>query len=124
MKSLRGFAIIMACSFLGQLLIDLLGLPLPGSILGMLLLLLLLVLGWVKLETVAPPADLLVSLMMVMLIPGGVALMVAAPLFSGVVVKLLLVAFITTLITMGLTGLTAQVCLGKKESGGQEEHGE
>lgn len=52
MKYIRQFLIILAISFIGELLKYVLPLPIPASIYGMAILFVCLMTGWIKLEAV------------------------------------------------------------------------
>ena len=71
----RQFAIIIGCLAVGEFIVWLTAVPIPSSILGMLLLTLLLKLGWVKLEWVEKVSNFLVKNMGFFFVPPGVALM-------------------------------------------------
>ena len=67
--------ILFGCMALGELLVAVTGLSLPGSIVGMLLLAAFLEMGWVKLEWVKAISDFLLSNLGFFFVPPGVALM-------------------------------------------------
>lgn len=69
------FAIIFICLFIGGLAEKTLHAPIPGSILGMLLLFFLLVTGLVKVEWVQPGAALFLRWMVFLFLPVSVGLM-------------------------------------------------
>ena len=87
MERLKGFLIILLCNFAGNILIMLSGLPVPGSVLGMLILLVLLLTKRVKLETVEPAASLLIAFMLLFILPDGVNLMNSFHKFEGIVIS-------------------------------------
>ena len=96
MEKIKGFLLILLCLFAGNLLLSLTGLPVPGSIFGMIILLALLLTKAVRLETVEPAANLLISLMMIMILPGGVDLMNTFGKFAGIIPQLLIVSLLST----------------------------
>lgn len=71
MKYFRQFVIIMFVTCIGEVLHYLLPLPIPASIYGLAVMLVLLMTRAVKLENVGRAADLLVELMPLMFIPAG-----------------------------------------------------
>lgn len=119
MERLKGFLIILLCNLLGNLLIVMTGLPIPGSVIGLLLLLALLLLKKVKLETVEPAGGLLTALLMLFILPGGVNMMNSFHKFDGILVQALLVGVLTTLLSLLSAGWTVQAIgkLRKKRSG-------
>ena len=67
--------ILFGCMALGELLVKITGVSLPGSIVGMLLLAAFLEMGWIKLEWVKQISDFLLSNLGFFFVPPGVALM-------------------------------------------------
>ena len=72
---IRQLAILFGCLALGELIIWLTGIPLPSSILGMLILTLLLKLKIIRLEWVKTISDFLVANIGFFFVPPGVAIM-------------------------------------------------
>lgn len=108
MKHLSEIALIATVSFAGELLNYLLPLPIPGSIYGLTLMLLLLVSGLVKLEKVKTTADWLISVMPVMFVGPVVGLMNSYDSYKDILVPIFVISMLTTIITMAAAGLTAQ----------------
>ena len=75
MKYLKQFGIILAISFIGEILNAVLPLPIPAGIYGIVLLFILLETKVVKLEAVRETGNLLIDIMPVMLVPPAVELM-------------------------------------------------
>jgi holin-like protein len=71
----RGIAVLLAFLFVGDAISSLLHLPLPGSVVGMVLLAAALRLGWLPLAWVRPAAELLIRHMSLLYIPPGVGVM-------------------------------------------------
>lgn len=70
-----GMFYLMGLWLTGEVLAALLSLPIPGSVLGMVLLTVCLNQGWIKLETIRPAADALTWNMAFLFVPPGVGLM-------------------------------------------------
>lgn len=70
---IRQCAILFGCLALGELIIYLTHIPLPSSILGMLLLTFFLKAGWIKLQWVQGLSDFLVANIGFFFVPPGVA---------------------------------------------------
>ena len=75
MKFLRQFMIILAISFIGEVLKYIVPLPIPASIYGLVILFIALETGIIKLSAVKDTAKFLIEIMPVMFIPAGVGLM-------------------------------------------------
>ncbi|WP_115719047.1 CidA/LrgA family protein [Gallaecimonas mangrovi] len=75
MKLVRALAIIFACLYLGKGLCALTHLPIPGSIIGMLILFTLLSSKRLPAQWVVPAATPLIRHMTLLFIPAGVGLM-------------------------------------------------
>ena len=71
----RGMAVLLAFLYLGNALSSLLRLPLPGSVVGMVLLAVSLHRKWLPFEWVRPAAHLLIRHMSLLYIPPGVGVM-------------------------------------------------
>ncbi len=124
MKILLGFLIILLCLAAGNLTSLLLHLPFPGSIIGMLLLLVLLLTNVVKPEAVEKTATLLVSLMTLFVLPGAVNLMNMFTLFEGVIPQLLIIGIVSTLLTiLASSGMAQGVISWREKRRGRHENG-
>lgn len=115
MKNITGFIIILLCLFAGTLFVTLLGLSIPGPIIGMLLLLALLLTRTIKLATVEPAANLLAALMMLFILPGGVNLMNSFHKFVGIVPQMLIILFLSTALAIITSGWTAELLIRFQE---------
>ena len=113
MERLKGFLIILLCNFAGNIVIMLSNLPVPGSVLGMLILLVLLLSKRVRLETVEPAASLLIAFMLLFILPDGVNLMNSFHKFEGIVIQVLVIAVLSTILTMASSSLVAQFLSSK-----------
>ncbi len=76
LRYLVSAAILFVCYFIGNQLQMALSIPIPGSIIGLLLLFSLLVTNIVPLHWVKPSASLLINYMMLLFVPVGVGLIV------------------------------------------------
>lgn len=75
-----GFAILLAFLFAGEWVADAARLPLPGSVMGMLMLAAALRLRWIPERAVQPAAELLIRNMALLFVPAGVGVMAYAGL--------------------------------------------
>ncbi len=115
MPLLFQFFRIAAITFAGELLSLLLPLPVPGSIYGLLLLLVLLLTGLLKLRQIERAADFLLQIMPVLFIGPCVSLLPAMGIVADNLVAILAICLVTSLLVMAVTGLTAQWMLRRKE---------
>ncbi|MBE6560325.1 MAG: CidA/LrgA family protein [Ruminococcaceae bacterium] len=115
MKHLSQITIIAALSLAGELLSYLIPLPIPGSIYGLILMLILLILKVIRLPQVKAVSDWLLSLMPVMFVGPTVALIVTFDEYKSFLLPLLIVATVTTVIVMAVSGCTAQVLITRSE---------
>ncbi|MFG6327645.1 MAG: CidA/LrgA family protein [Lachnospiraceae bacterium] len=118
MKYLKQFGIIIAISFLGEILKAIIPLSIPANIYGLVLMLLALVTKTVKLSEVKETAYFLVEIMTVMFIPAGVGLMASWGLLKDILIPVIVITPVTTVIVMAVTGRITQmvVRLEKKRS--------
>lgn len=104
MNALRGLGWLLALQSLGELLSRGLGLPFPGPVVGMLLL--LLALRWaVVREPVAACADYLLQHLSLLFVPVGVGVMTHLSIVSEYGGRMLLVLAASTLVGLGVTAL-------------------
>lgn len=115
MKIMRQIAILFFICILGQGVSQVLPIPIPGSIIGMLLLLALLLSHWIKINEVEVVGNFLLSNMAFFFIPVGVSVMESYDVLQGKIVILLLVCILTTIITFGATGLAVQCVVTLQE---------
>ena len=111
MKYMRQFCLILAISFGSEILARLLPLPIPASIYGIVILFTGLCTKWIALESVKETGLFLVEIMPVMFIPAAVGLMDSFYLIQDKWVIYVLVACVTTIIVMAVSGLTTQLVI-------------
>ncbi|MDF2590778.1 MAG: CidA/LrgA family protein [Clostridia bacterium] len=108
MKLLRQITIILLFVFLGELLNKFIGIPIPGSILGMVLLLVSLLTGIVKLKQIDEVSRFLLDHMAVLFVPAGVGLISVIGVVKDTWWILLLISISTTFLVMSVTGLVVK----------------
>lgn len=119
MKHVSQIAWIATISFAGELLNHLLPLPIPGSIYGLVLMLILLMTGILKLDQVKTVGDWLITFMPVMFVGPVVGLMSSYDSYKSILIPIFVISMLTTIITMAATGLTAQGII--RLQGGKED---
>lgn len=106
-----GTLIVTLCLLAGEGLASLtarIGLPVPGSVLGMLLLFLALLCGLVKLPAVESLAGLLLEYLGLFFVPAGVGLMACLGELKASWVSIALATVASTLLVLTLTARVAQ----------------
>ena len=116
MKIFRQLILVFGCSYAGEFISKGLHLPLPGSLVGMILLFVALSLRILRLEHIEETADFLLGHLPFFFIPAGVALMANFYHIQGIWVQILIVCLITTILTMGLSGFSIQKLMERKKS--------
>lgn len=119
-KLLRQFLVIMAVSFVGEILHAVLPLPIPASIYGLVLMLALLMTGALKLDAVEDAGKFMIEIMPVMFIPAGVGLMESWGELKAVLVPVFVITLVSTIVVMVVSGRVTQavIRLEKKHKGG------
>ena len=115
MKYLKQFLIILAISFIGEVLHELLPLPVPASIYGILILFILLKTKLVPLSSVRDTARFLVEIMPVMFIPAAAGLLTSWEEIRGMLLPLCVIIPVSTCFVMLVTGKVAGWMIGRKE---------
>jgi holin-like protein len=102
-------AALLLISEAGSAFVSALHLPLPGNLVGMLLLFALLTFGMIRLEWVEAGASLLVRHLAIFFIPIAVGLMVFGDLFVRNGVAIVVTLIVSAAIGIWVAGLTSQV---------------
>ena len=105
---IRQLAILFGCLAVGELLIYLTHIPLPSSIIGMLLLTLLLKLKIIRLEWVRSISEFLVSNIGFFFVPPGVAVMLYFDVIKAEFVPIVAASVISTVLVLAVTGWVHQ----------------
>lgn len=111
MKLIRQFAIIIGICYLGAAIQKLLGLPIPGNIIGMILLLTGLLTGVIKMDMIEEISDFLLGHLAFFFIPAGVGLISCIGILKLHGFGIFMVCLITTAVIMGATGLIVQTLI-------------
>lgn len=111
MKYLLQFLVIIAFSFLGELLHYCLPLPIPASIYGIVLLFVALELKWVKVKDIRETSSFLIAVMPVMFIPAAVGLIDSYKSIGNSWIAYIVVTVLSTFIVMGVSGYITQLVI-------------
>ena len=106
---IRQLAILFGCLALGELIITLTHIPLPSSILGMLLLTLLLKLKVIRLEWLRSISDFLVTNIGFFFVPPGVAIMLYFDIIKAQFVPIVTASVVSTVLVLAVTGWVHQI---------------
>ncbi|MCI6553316.1 MAG: CidA/LrgA family protein [Lachnospiraceae bacterium] len=113
MKYVKQFMIILLVALAAEALEVLLPLPIPASIYGLFIMLLLLLSGLLKAEAVKDASGFLVEIMPLMFIPAAVGLMESYVELQGILLPMLTAVAVTTVVVMAVTGRCAQAIAGR-----------
>jgi holin-like protein len=116
MKILKELTIILFITFLGETLSKTLSLPLPGTVVGMLLLLACLITKIIKVDSLKITSNYMLDNLAFFFLPAGVGIISSLNILSGNTLKILTVIIASTLVVTVVTGLTVQglIILQKK----------
>lgn len=118
MKLLYQFGVILAVTFVGELLYALLPLPIPASIYGLIVMLICLGTKVVKLSQVKIAADFLIDIMPPMFIPAAVGLIVVWGDLKEILIPVVVITCLSTVIVMVCTGKVTQTLIRRKQKTG------
>ena len=119
MKLLYQFGVILAVTFVGELLYALLPLPIPASIYGLIVMLICLRTKVVKLSQVKIAADFLIDIMPPMFIPAAVGLIVVWGDLKEILIPVVVITCLSTVIVMVCTGKVTQTLIRRKQKTGE-----
>ncbi len=111
MKYIFQLMIILAVSFAGEVLHAVVPLPVPASVYGLIILLILLITKLVKLSQVETTANYMISIMPLFFIEPSVALMTSFGIVKGSVIPLCIASFLSFASVVIVTGLTSQLVI-------------
>ncbi len=114
MKFVRQLILLLTISIIGEFLNKVLHLPLPGSVLGLLLLLLLLLTGIVKVKQIEDISIFLMEHLAIFFVPAGVGLISVMGVLKSSWMVLLLISIFSSIIVMVTTAHIVQLIRRKK----------
>ena len=104
MNIIRALLVVLGCLTLGEAAVWILGLKLPGSIVGMGLLFAALQAGWVKLSWVEELADILMANLTLFLVPPCVAVISYVDVIANDWFSILTATIVSTVCVLLVTG--------------------
>ena len=108
MKVILQIGIVFGVCLIGEAIASFLPFSFPASVISMILLFLLLCLKVLKIDHIRQKADFLLQNMAFFFIPAGVGILEQFEFVKDSVWQLLLICFVTTLITFGVTAVTVR----------------
>jgi holin-like protein len=113
----RGFAILLLFQLVGEVLSHLLALPVPGPVVGMVLLLLALELRLPQRDALGTAAGGLLANLSLLFVPAGVGVVQYLPRLAAEWPALAASLLVSTATTLAVTGLVAARLLGRPAAG-------
>jgi len=104
MMAIRGLAVLLLLQAAGEVITHALGLPFPGPVLGLILLLGCLPLPWIR-QPVSAAADVLLGNLSLLFVPVGVGVITHLDLVSTYGIPLLVVIVVSTWLGLATTAL-------------------
>src|SRR5690606_2820435 len=121
-SSLQSFAWLIGFLLVGEIIETVLHVPIPGNVIGMLLLFLSLQMKWIKLDQVKRAADILLAHMMLFFAPMIVGTIAYTELLKDNLLAIIAVITVGTLAVLISSGLSAKL-LEKKSRRESRTHG-
>jgi len=127
MAFLNGITLLLVYQLVGEVCVRLAGVPVPGPVLGMLMLFITLVIRGRTPDSVGQASSALLSHLSLLFVPAGVGMMVHFHRIADEWLPIALSLLLSTVITMVATALimqaTSRWLLGRRESaeGGQKQ---
>ncbi|MBN9313136.1 MAG: CidA/LrgA family protein [Chryseobacterium sp. 39-10] len=107
--------IVFGCLALGNIIVSVTGMPLPASIVGMLLLTILLMTKWVKVEDLKGLGDFFNAHMSFFFVPAGVSVMLYLDVIEGQFLPIVVSSFVSTVLVIIATGWSHQFIRSKSK---------
>ena len=116
MKYLKQLLIILLVSCIGEILNYFIPLPIPASIYGLIIMILLLISKKLRLEAVKETAEFLIDIMPVMFIPAAVGLIAFWKQLQPILIPVCVMILTSTILVMVATGKTTDYILKKEKN--------
>lgn len=118
---MRGLAILFGFVFLGTAIAEVIRIPIPGNVIGLICFLIALFAGWIKLEWVEQTSAFLLNHMMLFFAPLVVGTIVFFPLIIREWLPITLSLLLGTAVPILVTGWTAAkwTAIGKSKQRGE-----
>jgi holin-like protein len=117
---LVGLLLLLLCQLLGEWIVLALGLPVPGPVFGMILLLAGLIARGRVPDLIRVPAEGLLRYLALLFVPAGVGLMVHAELIAAEWLIIMLALVVSTVVTILVTALVLKRLTRRLDLGARE----
>ena len=124
MRYLKQFLIIMLVTCVGEILNNCISLPIPASIYGLVLMLILLMTRIVKIESVKETADFFIEIMPAMFIPAAVELLDSWNQLQSILFPVLVITVVSTIVVMVVTGKVTDLLTNNDYNSNKAEESE
>ena len=118
---IKQFGVILAISFIGEIMNYLIPLPVPASIYGLVLMLLCLHFGIVHIDSVKDSGKFLIEIMPLMFIPAAVGLIESWETIGSKIGTYLIITVLSTVFVMIVAGHTTQAFIRFSKSKDNQE---
>jgi holin-like protein len=118
---LPSLLILLAFNLVGEALVRIIGVPVPGNVVGMVLLAVALRRGWIAFDTVRPASDVLLRNLALFFVPPGVGLMLFFDLLADEWVAIVVANVVGLMAVLVVVGLV-QERLERPAPAGEERH--
>lgn len=122
MHIIRQIAVLFGLCLLGEAVSMLLPIPIPASVISMMLLLGLLLKGWLKLGHIEDVGKFLLSNMAFFFVPIGVSMMEHSALLKETIGPIIVICIVTTILTFGATGMTVELVMKWQQKHKEKAH--
>ena len=109
------FLYILLFSLVGELLQELIPLPIPAAIYGLVLLLGALATGVLKIEHIKEASDFLISILPILFVPVSVRILEYWGIISENAVVIIAITVVSTVLVFAVSGLVTQWLMRRKE---------
>lgn len=124
MKYIRQFGIILLISFIGEVLNQIIPLPIPASIYGLIIMFTALQTKILPLDKVKETGKFLIEIMPLMFIPAAVGLTESWSILRSIVVPIGIITVVSTILVMGSAGSVTQSIIRRSQKNNQIETSE
>lgn len=122
MKYVRQIGIILGITMAGEILNQVLPLPVPAGVYGLFIMMAALMSGAVKLESVEGTGNFLLDTMAMMFLPAIVGIVACIGQVKAVLVSFLLIIAVSTILVMIVTGRMAQWVMEQRGPKGEAQN--
>jgi holin-like protein len=114
--------LLIALNYAGSFIVEFIHLPIPGNVMGMVLLFILLTTGIIRIEWVEAASNVLIKHLGFFFIPISVGLMTLDSVFLNNGFALMIILIASAFIGIAFSGFVAQTLLKRKEGVQSEYH--